>query len=163
MVNGINGEIVNSGQWNANQTISKTLSTTIPSGWIAANCQLVIFVYKGTSANTMAEVQNAVKTGVTTTGITNNSEIPLKYELSQNYPNPFNPNTNIKFALPKSSNTYMKIYDLTGREVTTMFNGFMEAGYYNVNFDAASLSSGIYIYELVSGDYKEVRKMTLLK
>lgn len=163
MVNNQNGDVINTGQWNANQTISKSFSTTIPNTWIAANCQLVIFVYKGTTANNSAEVQNAIKTGVTTTGINSNTEVPKKFELSQNYPNPFNPVTNIKFALPKSGNTNLKIYDIMGREVMTMFNGFMEAGYYNADLDASVLSSGMYFYKLVSGDFSEVRKMTLIK
>jgi len=164
MVNNQNGEIVNQSPWTAGQTIQKSFSTTIPSNWIAANCQLVIFVYKGTSANNSAEVQNVIKTGVTTTGIIGiNSEIPQKFELSQNYPNPFNPTTNIKFALPKSGTTTMKIYDIMGREVMTMFSGFMNAGYYNADLDASKLASGIYFYKLESGDFKEVKKMTVIK
>jgi len=164
MVNNQNGEVVNASPWNAGQTISKTFSTTIPNTWVAANCQLVVFVYKGTTANNSAEVQNVIKTSVTATGINgNNSEVPTKFELSHNYPNPFNPTTNIKFALPKSGTTYLKIYDVTGKEVMTMFNGFMEAGYYNANLDASVLSSGTYFYKLVSGDFSDVKKMTLIK
>lgn len=164
MVNNQNGEVVNSSAWTAGQTITKSFSTTIPSAWIAANCDLVIFVYRGTTANNSAEVQNAIKTPVTTTGIIGNTtEVPVNYELSQNYPNPFNPETSIKIAIPKEGFVSLKIYDVTGKEVMTGVNENLKAGYYNVSLNASSLTSGVYFYKLVSRDFTETKKMMLVK
>ena len=163
LVNGANGDALNNTAWVAGTTLNKSFSTTVNSAWVAANCQLVIFVYKGTVATNAAEVQNVIKTDLTTTGINGAKEVPANFELTQNYPNPFNPTTNIKFSLPKAGNTSLKIYDLSGKEVMTMFSGYMEAGYYNADLDASKLSSGIYFYTLSSGDYKETRKMVLVK
>lgn len=88
---------------------------------------------------------------------------PKEYLLSQNYPNPFNPSTTIKFEIPEDENVVIKVYNLLGKEVATLVNGFKTAGYYETNFDASSLSSGIYIYRLTAGKYSETRKMTLMK
>ncbi len=164
IVNGASGETLTTTGWNAGQTISKSFSTTIPSTWIAANCQLVVFVYKGSTASNMAEVQNAIKTNITTNSIGGESgKIPTKFELMQNYPNPFNPTTTIKFGLPTSGNTSLKVYNILGKEVMTMFEGYMEAGYYNATLDASSLSSGVYFYTVKSGNYSETKKMNVIK
>ncbi len=86
-----------------------------------------------------------------------------EYDLSQNYPNPFNPSTTIRYAIPKDGMVTLKIYDILGREVKTLVNNFKTKGRYEVNFDASNLSSGLYIYEIKSGDYKASKKMTLIK
>jgi hypothetical protein len=90
-------------------------------------------------------------------------KIPEKYTLSQNYPNPFNPVTKINFAIPKNSNVTLKIYDITGREVAELLNKSMTAGEYQVTFDGAKMTSGVYFYKLISGDFSEVKKMILVK
>jgi len=164
MVNNQNGDILNTGAWTAGTTITKTFSTTISTAWVAENCEVVIFVYKGTTANNMAEVQNVIKADVTSTGIIGNtSVVPVKYELSQNYPNPFNPETNIHFAIPKEGFVSLKIYDITGKEIMSGVNDYLKAGYYNVSFNASSLSSGVYFYKLMSKDFTETKKMMLVK
>jgi hypothetical protein len=88
---------------------------------------------------------------------------PVQFELAQNYPNPFNPSTTIKFALPQSSNVTLKVYNALGQEVSTLINQFMESGLHTINFDASNLNSGIYFYRLDSGQFSEVKKMTLIK
>lgn len=88
---------------------------------------------------------------------------PQQFELSQNYPNPFNPATTISYTIPQSSFVTLKVYDIIGNEVATLVNENKEAGRYNVNFDAANLSSGIYLYSITAGNFTEVRKMTLIK
>ncbi|HXF90367.1 MAG TPA: T9SS type A sorting domain-containing protein [Candidatus Nitrosotenuis sp.] len=88
---------------------------------------------------------------------------PKEYLLSQNYPNPFNPSTAIKYEIPEDASVVIKVYNLLGKEVATLVNGFKTAGYYEATFDAGSLSSGIYIYRLTAGKYSEIRKMTLMK
>ena len=96
-------------------------------------------------------------------------EIPSKYNLFQNYPNPFNPKTQVRFDVPKSGFVKLTVYDLLGKEVTKLVNEFKIAGSYLVYFDAnqgissTPLSSGIYFYKLESGNFIDVRKMTLLK
>jgi photosystem II stability/assembly factor-like uncharacterized protein len=93
----------------------------------------------------------------------NNNEIPQNYSLSQNYPNPFNPVTSINFAIPVAGFTELKVYDALGREVAVLFSSVAPAGNHSVNFDASSLSSGIYFYTLKSGDFTFTRKMALIK
>ncbi|MBN1302089.1 MAG: T9SS type A sorting domain-containing protein [Melioribacteraceae bacterium] len=88
---------------------------------------------------------------------------PLEYSLEQNYPNPFNPSTAIRFSLKESGVTSVRIYNAIGQEVMELFNKEMKAGTYNYYFDASSLSSGVYFYQLTSGNYKAARKMMLIK
>ncbi len=88
---------------------------------------------------------------------------PLSFTLQQNYPNPFNPSTNIKFSIPESGDIKLAIYNIVGEEVAVLVNGFTEAGFYNVTFDATSLPSGVYLYKLQSANSVETKKMMLLK
>lgn len=92
-----------------------------------------------------------------------NSEIPYSYSLSQNYPNPFNPATKIKFALPTSGFTSLKVYDISGKEISNLLNSNIQAGTYEVLFDASDFSSGVYFYKLESNGYIETKKMFLIK
>ncbi|HMQ78185.1 MAG TPA: T9SS type A sorting domain-containing protein, partial [Ignavibacteria bacterium] len=94
---------------------------------------------------------------------TNGNEIPENYSLGQNYPNPFNPVTKIKFELPSDGLTSLIIYDNLGRVVEELVNKNLTVGSYEVNFDASNYSSGVYYYELTSGSYRDVKKMTLVK
>jgi hypothetical protein len=88
---------------------------------------------------------------------------PLTFTLEQNYPNPFNPSTNIKFSVPESGDIKLAIYNVVGEEVAVLVDGFTEAGFYNVTFNASSLPSGVYLYKLQSANSVETRKMMLLK
>ncbi len=67
---------------------------------------------------------------------------PLTFDLEQNYPNPFNPSTNIKFSVPETGNVRLAVYNLIGEEVAVLVDGFSEAGFFEVTFDASSLPSG---------------------
>ena len=101
----------------------------------------------------------------------NSSELPLTFDLMQNYPNPFNPGTYIKYALPQEGYVTIRIYDLRGREVTTLIkNKFYEAGIFSSYFNAGdfNLASGVYFYRLdvIKGDntsYSQIKKMVLIK
>ncbi|HRI46876.1 MAG TPA: T9SS type A sorting domain-containing protein [Ignavibacteriaceae bacterium] len=96
-----------------------------------------------------------------------NSEIdinsPNSFELSQNYPNPFNPSTVINFRLEKDEAVTLKIYDISGKEIAQLVNSEMKAGNHSIVFDASSLSSGTYLYELISGNQKAIKKLILIK
>ena len=88
---------------------------------------------------------------------------PTRFNLSQNYPNPFNPTTNIKYSIPKSGFVTIKVFNLLGQEVATLVNKEQKAGNYVVDFNAANLASGIYMYRLQSGATSLTKKMLLLK
>jgi len=90
-------------------------------------------------------------------------EIPNYYSLSQNYPNPFNPSTNINFTLPKGENVKLVVFDILGREVAVLVNEFKTSGVYNVNFDASHLSSGVYFYSIQTDNFRETKRMLLVK
>ncbi len=90
-------------------------------------------------------------------------DVPKDFVLHQNYPNPFNPSTTIKFAVPKTSLVNIKVYDLTGQEVSVLVNEVKEAGTYEIKFDARSLASGIYLYRMTAENFSSVRKLNILK
>lgn len=85
------------------------------------------------------------------------------FSLNQNIPNPFNPATKINYQIPNDNFVSLKIFDVSGKEVKTLVNNFQKAGSYNVSFDGSSLSSGIYYYKMISGDFVSIKKMTLIK
>ncbi len=87
----------------------------------------------------------------------------FSYHLVQNFPNPFNPTTTITYQIKEKGFTTLKIYDLLGKEVTTLVNEEKIAGKYEVKFDATSLSSGIYFYRLEAGSFIETKKMILIR
>jgi hypothetical protein len=90
--------------------------------------------------------------------------VPAVFALNQNYPNPFNPSTKISFSLANAGYTTLKVYNIVGKEVASLFSGNAEAGrQYVVNFDAKNLTSGMYFYKLQSGNSVEVKKLTLVK
>lgn len=94
--------------------------------------------------------------------------LPLDYILFQNYPNPFNPNTSVKFQVPKTSDVTVKIYDMLGQEVRTLFASEVMRGTYSVEWDGLNdagmrMSSGSYIYRMIAGDFVQSKKMILLK
>jgi len=94
--------------------------------------------------------------------------LPTEFKLEQNYPNPFNPSTTIKYEIPdqvRNDNVLvkLKIYDVLGREVTTLVNKEQKPGNYEVKFDAKNLSSGIYYYRISSGSFVKTKKMILIK
>lgn len=86
-----------------------------------------------------------------------------KYSLDNNFPNPFNPSTVIGYQIPKSSDVTLKVYDLLGNEITTLVDEYKNAGNYSLDFNASELSSGIYFYTMVSGDFITSKKMLVLK
>ena len=105
-----------------------------------------------------------------TTDIELSTKLPSEYSLEQNYPNPFNPTTTISYSIPAvitnsapHQNVNLTIYDLLGKEVKNIVNGYKEPGNYEVTFDATSLSSGIYYYTLSTSSFVQTKKMLLIK
>ncbi len=103
-----------------------------------------------------------------TTAVKNQSHIPNQYDLFQNYPNPFNPATTINYSIPKTSLVTIKVYDVLGREITTLINEEKKPGNYNLEFNASKLASGIYFYQLHASNgsaqsFISTKKMLLLK
>jgi Secretion system C-terminal sorting domain len=88
---------------------------------------------------------------------------PAKFELSQNYPNPFNPSTIIRYQLPVNGQISLKVYNMLGKEVTTLVNEQKLAGSYEVTLNADKLTSGVYYYQLKSGNFVETKKLALVK
>lgn len=97
------------------------------------------------------------------TNITNNSSTAESYNLSQNYPNPFNPTTKIDFTIPNNEFVSIKVFDVLGKEVATLVNKKMDKGSYSVSFNASKLTSGVYFYKIVSGNFSSVKRMMLVK
>ena len=105
------------------------------------------------------------------TNVESSEPVVSRFYLEQNYPNPFNPSTKIKFTIPnviasetkQSQLVTLKVYDLFGKEVTTLINEEKPAGNYEIIFNAARLTSGVYFYKLQAGDLIQTKKMVLMK
>jgi photosystem II stability/assembly factor-like uncharacterized protein len=98
-----------------------------------------------------------------TLGIDPFGQIPEQYNLSQNFPNPFNPSTNIEFDLPKYGFVTLEIYDVNGRTIDKLVNTNMNAGHYQIRWDASNYSSGVYFYKISTNDFKDIKRMMLVK
>lgn len=147
----------------------------VPTGFISPS----VAIYKYTPAGGTEEKRSAllyVGTGTANvyydqenlpTGITNNNGFATEFRLSQNYPNPFNPTTKIDFEIPSFSTVKLTVYDMLGKEVSTLVNKDLNAGVYTADFKAGNLPSGIYFYRInvqnKDGQFQEVRKMMLIK
>ncbi|MHB8579958.1 MAG: T9SS type A sorting domain-containing protein [Ignavibacteriaceae bacterium] len=119
--------------------------------------------WKAQSAAENDQISKWLMNGLVTGIKEQTSGIPVSYELSQNYPNPFNPTTNIDFSIPTSGYVSLKVYNILGQEVATIFQGFQKAGSYKANFDASKLASGVYLYRLEVGNMSMTKKLVLMK
>jgi hypothetical protein len=91
------------------------------------------------------------------------SALPHACSLDQNHPNPFNPATTIRFGLPEAGKVGLTVYDVTGRQISTLLSGWRDAGYHEVIWDASNLPSGIYFYRIETDQFTAVKKMALIK
>ncbi|HTY39325.1 MAG TPA: S41 family peptidase [Bacteroidota bacterium] len=121
--------------------------------------------YRWNHADLLANMQFFLNKfmGEQTTGVELASGAPLIYNLSQNYPNPFNPTTAISYQLTAKSFVTLKVYDILGRQISTLVNEVRAPGSHIVRFDASTLSSGVYFYKLEAGDFTQTRKMVLIR
>ncbi|MBI3579580.1 MAG: CHRD domain-containing protein, partial [Ignavibacteriales bacterium] len=151
-----------SGTWasgDASQPLTDALLLELIKGRLYTNAH--------TSANPGGEIRGQVlgATGIATSvEFIGNTAVPTNFILEQNYPNPFNPSTVINFQMAKAGQVSLKVYNLMGQVVATLIDGVKEAGAYKVTFDAKSLSSGVYFYQLAAdGALLQTKKMTLVK
>jgi len=129
----------------------------------------VTFFYAVGYGTTESEMFTAIDSAtakypkIATSVRTNEIVTPKGFVLEQNFPNPFNPSTQIKFSVGHSSFVTVKVFDALGREIRTLVNQQLETGSYSATLSAENLSSGMYYYTLQSGNFKETKKMILMK
>ncbi|MBN8571451.1 MAG: T9SS type A sorting domain-containing protein [Ignavibacteria bacterium] len=99
----------------------------------------------------------------TMTGTGNNSSVAGDFSLEQNYPNPFNPSTKISFTIQQNSFAKLTVFDIMGREISTLVNGQLTAGTHSIDFNASAFPSGVYYYKLEANGFSDVKKMMLVK
>jgi hypothetical protein len=90
-------------------------------------------------------------------------DLPERFTLEQNYPNPFNPSTTIEYAIPHSGLVTLRVYNVLGEEIATLFDDTQPAGTFTAKWDASGIPSGVYFYRLTAGEYIQTRKMVLLR
>jgi len=167
LVNGAKGDTLINEAWFSGYEITKSFSTVIDTGWVAGNCDFIFYIYRKGLEDTLLihnDIYQSFKGSVTgSNGILNAGQNVTGYSLFQNYPNPFNPVTSIKFSIPKNENISLKVFDILGKEVSSVYNGYLKAGTYNADFNASELSSGIYFYKLETKNFVDVKKMILVK
>ncbi|HCY75473.1 MAG TPA: hypothetical protein DHV28_06090 [Ignavibacteriales bacterium] len=129
-----------------------------PDSTIAYNASLTIYSNAGAKE---IELTGAGKDNPV--NVEDDYIVPIIFSLEQNYPNPFNPGTKISWQTPISGWQTLKVYDVLGNEVATLVNEFKTSGNFTTEFNASNLSSGIYFYQLRSGNFIATKKMTLLK
>lgn len=145
-------------QVHADTVFSKEIENSLGTGNFYIRIRSIENIAQKGTWSRITEVQSELL-------VSNNVDEQLSkvIELHQNYPNPFNPSTNITFSLPNSSNVSLKIYNIVGQEVATLFEGYKNAGKTTLNWNASSYSSGVYFYLLKTDQGVVSKKMTLIK
>ncbi|MDD5361708.1 MAG: T9SS type A sorting domain-containing protein [Ignavibacteria bacterium] len=144
-------------------TVLANTPYTLRLGVLASDTR---YYWRVNATNTLgtSEWSTIFKFRVKSVGISNiSTEIPANYSLLQNYPNPFNPSTKIRFQIPKNGLVKLKVYDVSGKEISGILSEHLSAGTYEFTWNASSLPSGVYFYLMESGDFREVKKAVLLK
>ena len=118
-----------------------------------------VAAYTGAGQSGYTNVVTILVTGIEPTG----TDIPVSYSLYNNYPNPFNPTTKVKFDIPKNDFVSLKIYNMQGQEVGVLVQENLSAGRYEMEFNGANLTSGVYFYRLETSSFVDTRKMMLVK
>lgn len=139
------------------------LKFKIKSNYLVGQTQVLLSKLRWNANNLVLNPSSSTISVVT--DIKDETSNPADFSLSQNFPNPFNPKTNINYTLPTSGFTTLKVYDLLGNLIETLFDGYQDAGYHTTVFPqkALSLQSGIYFYRLNSQGFSQIKRMILLK
>jgi hypothetical protein len=125
-----------------------------------------VAIRQGVQANRPVMILDGIritKSWSSVVGIGNLGIVADQYSLSQNYPNPFNPKTTIVFSIPKYTLVTLKIFDVLGREVSSLINQEMNSGSYKIDWNAENYPSGIYFYKIATLDFSKTMKMMLIK
>jgi hypothetical protein len=133
------------------------------TAFIARSYEQGVTAYPPIDTNPSDIFVSTVQRTITVSSVEPTPGVPSVYKLEQNYPNPFNPTTNIRYSIPNSSFVSLKVFDMLGQEVATLYNGYQDAGSYVADFDASNLANGTYYYTLTAGSFSETKKMLLLK
>ncbi|MCX6165298.1 MAG: T9SS type A sorting domain-containing protein, partial [Ignavibacteriae bacterium] len=133
-------------------------NTTNPPPFLSNGAQGGLNIYNVISYDTLISFTLGVSSGVHEI-----NGIASEYKLNQNYPNPFNPNTKINFRIKESVPVTLKIYDILGKEISTIVNVNLKTGIYEVNWYSEKYPSGIYFYKLETGKFSDIKKMMLVK
>ncbi|MBS1492128.1 MAG: T9SS type A sorting domain-containing protein [Bacteroidetes bacterium] len=146
------GNLKNAIGYNPHDTLTLSFATDFVGAYVAdlaGNNKKVFSTSNVNRINRGSDVRiNSFSGNVIVTNISSGTETADKFSLSQNYPNPFNPKTTIRFSLPSEGFAKLIVYDINGREVSTLVNENLTNGVYDKNFDGANLASGIYFYKL---------------
>ncbi|MBN2009434.1 T9SS type A sorting domain-containing protein [candidate division KSB1 bacterium] len=143
--------------------VTVTLTAVPDSGWNFIEWSGDLEGTDNPASLTVNTAKSITATFQQSTGVEDNTEIPVEYSLSQNYPNPFNPSTTISFSLKKSGKASMELFNVMGQKVATIFDQQFTAGSHRIRFNAINLPAGIYFYQLKSGNYQAIKKLTLIK
>ena len=151
---GILGTVTDLGNGNYEATI------TAPSTPGVDSISIVVF----SNSDTVSLATIPLITYLDATSVEENDfKMPEQFILFQNFPNPFNPATNIAFKIAESGFVILKVFDVLGNEVATLVYKEMQAGTYEVEFDAAELTSGLYFYQLRAGEFTDTKKLVLIR
>ena len=155
----LSGEVVQSAKFTGATT--KTFTFTAPS--TTGNVTMAVTGAGGSNPPAWNHGTSIIIAVNPVSGIIRTGETANSFSLAQNFPNPFNPVTKINYSIPKSSEVSLTVYDILGQKVASLVREKQDAGTYSVDFDASSLSSGIYYYKIEAGDFTSIKKMTLVK
>ncbi len=148
----------NSGEWRKVGFVEGSGNSSSPKQYVFTDIEVPAGKYfyrlKQLDINGAFEYSNSIEVDLS---------VPVNYELSQNYPNPFNPTTVIKYSIPEDNFVTIKLYNILGKEIATLVNDYKATGKYKVLLNGSKLSSGIYIYSIQAGDFREIKKMVLQK
>lgn len=153
---------VDQSTWNANGNTSNGGFSTADGGGMVIINSIGIHYYVCFYHASMGMKGTITVNAVTDVKLVNQT-IPDNFILMQNYPNPFNPATTINYSIPKESFVTIKVYDVLGREVSTLVNEVNIAGNYSVQFNGSKFSTGIYFYRMQAGNFVQIKKLVLMK
>jgi hypothetical protein len=133
--------------------------------WVVTSSDAFAFTKLGSNFDAMDPTEGWLCNGELFPGevLLSSVIVPTVFSVSGPTPNPFNPTTTINIALPEAAHMTMTVYDINGRQVAQVVDGFRSAGYHQVTFDGSHLASGIYLYSVTAGSHRATGKMVMLK